>query len=643
VSTVNELIEKLGRRLSFEELLAIWHEYEQTKWAASPEIHLRLGKAFLGKGENLFALDVFNAGIRISSLRGIRQQQAVAFARTGALDRARNILESLLKEDRSDGETLGILARTYKDSWRLTGDRVDLQMARDLYRDAYEKATARTPPDRDGVIYSGINAATTSFLLDELAEMKSIASATRMLCHEILRANPDTEDYWVVATLGEAALLLGDFEDARRHYAHAACICQGNTGHLATTRRQAREILRHRGDPRTLDDCLPIGPVIVFAGHMVDIDTPAGRPPRFPAGNESAVAEALSRKISELAPEISYSSAAFGSDILFLEAIRRVGRSATVVLPFGRTEFRDTSVTAGGAEWGERYDNLLNAVGEARIREVSKTPLEFASASYDYANMVLQGMATIAADELDTELVGVAVWDGQAGHGPGGTASIATRWIAAGMRVELIDPNGRDYKLYQIPPPIGCEGDTRIVSVLFADVVHFSLLTEEELPSFGKHFLPLVAKVVRECGEPLLKNTWGDGLFMAFDDSRQAGRLALALQSAIAGQDWSKCGLPPKLNLRISLHAGPAYECTNPVTGRRDFLGYHVSRGARIEPVTDTGQVWCSREFTAMVRAQAIAEFEFEYVGQIELPKESGVIPLYNLRSNVSGRAARTV
>lgn len=641
MSTINELIERLDHGPSFAELLAVWHQHDPTTWASKSEIYLRLGKAFLRKAENMLALDVFKAGSDASTLRAIRQQQAVAFARTGAPERARKILEDILKEDESDGETRGILARTYKDAWRLTRKRGDLQMARDIYRDAFDRANARVPPDHDAAIYNGINAATMSLFLDEMSEMQKIASATRTHCHDKLRGVPE-EDYWAVATLGEAALLLGEFDEARHHYAAATRICRGNIGELATTRRQAREILRYRGDKRTIDDCLPIGPVIVFAGHMVDFNLPAGRSARFPAANESAVAEAISRKLKRLGPEASYSSAACGSDILLLEAMRDLGRTARVVLPFDRTEFRSKSVTPGGGHWGERYDNVLNWIGEARIHEVSKTPLEFASSSYDFANMVLQGMAAVNADELDTELVGVAVWDGQAGFGPGGTASIVTRWLGAGMRVELIDPNGTEYIEFRLPPPIPREDDTRVISVLFADAVHFSLLTEEELPSFRMHFLPAVAAVVYECGEVLLKNTWGDGLFIAFDNPRQAGHLAVALQEAIAAENWSKYGLPATLGLRVSLHAGPAYECTNPVTGRKDFLGYHVSRGARIEPVTDTGQVWCSREFAAMVRAEGIQDFAFEYVGQIELPKHSGVIPLYNVRRKVDWGLART-
>jgi class 3 adenylate cyclase len=57
--------------------------------------------------------------------------------------------------------------------------------------------------------------------------------------------------------------------------------------------------------------------------------------------------------------------------------------------------------------------------------------------------------------------------------------------------------------------------------------------------------------------------------------------------------DWSKKGLR-SLNLRIGLHAGPVYSCIDPVTQRTNYIGAHVSRAARIEPITPVGQVYAS-------------------------------------------------
>jgi class 3 adenylate cyclase len=633
MSDIEALLAKLNSKPRFSELREIWRQHNEETWRLRPEIYLRLGRAFIKQAEYLLGLDALTAGLKHSPGPAIRQQQALAFAGTGATDRARSILEGLRQEGYQDGETLGILARTYKDSWRLSGDADHLTIARNTYREAYNNAREKLPPDHGGAFYNGINAATMSFFLGETAEARHTAAETRWHCEEQLKEKPNDPDYWAVATLGEACLLLSDFDAAKEHYTAAAKIGTGNLRDLASTRRQAREILKKCGrDPRELDSCFQIGPVLVFSGHMIDTEARRGKPKRFPSNWTPAVTSALQDVIGALAPNYGYSSAACGSDILFLKVLKREGIAASVVLPFGRKEFAETSVGIGGEEWSGWYTEILEWVGKDRIHEISQSPLVFSSASYDYANMVLQGMAAIYADKLDTELIGLAVWDGQPGDGPGGTASIVARWLAAGLKVKVIHPSGKPLDAYQRPALMEPHGDTRIIAVLFADVVHFSQMTETQMPLFKEEFLPVVAEIVKRRGEPLLKNTWGDGLFFAFRDLREAGLFALDLQRAIARKCWRDLGLPETLNLRIGLHAGPAYECQNPVTERMDFLGYHVSRGARIEPRTATGQIYCSQEFAALVRAAGNDDFAFEYAGRIELPKDAGVTPLYNLR-----------
>jgi class 3 adenylate cyclase len=67
--------------------------------------------------------------------------------------------------------------------------------------------------------------------------------------------------------------------------------------------------------------------------------------------------------------------------------------------------------------------------------------------------------------------------------------------------------------------------------------------------------------------------------------------------------------MPADLNLRIALHAGPVYEFNDPVTGSRSYSGTHVSRAARIEPVTPPGQVYASKAFAALAAARGVTDF----------------------------------
>ena len=268
--------------------------------------------------------------------------------------------------------------------------------------------------------------------------------------------------------------------------------------------------------------------------------------------------------------------------------------------------------------------------------------------SYEYAFRLMDGLAGLRADALDSELVQIALWDGRPGDGPGGTASGIAWWQAARRHVEIIDTTAL---MSGAPPeltarrrgPVGVPAglapgevagfDPQIVGVLFADARAFSRLNEEQILAFVKHFLGAVAdQVARSPHPPIVKNTWGDGLYFVFERVEDAGQFALDLCDAIESTDWTRHQLPADIGLRIGLHAGPAYACIDPVTGHRNFLGVHVSRAARIEPITPPGETYASGAFAALARAAQVRGFMCEYVGQMPLAKGYGTFPVYVVR-----------
>jgi class 3 adenylate cyclase/tetratricopeptide (TPR) repeat protein len=173
----------------------------------------------------------------------------------------------------------------------------------------------------------------------------------------------------------------------------------------------------------------------------------------------------------------------------------------------------------------------------------------------------------------------------------------------------------------------------RMAALLFADAVNFSKLTEAQIPIFVRDFLGAVGSLVaRFQPAPLLRNTWGDGLYLVFADVEDAGRFALDLSDLLNATDWTRQGLPADLNLRIALHAGPVYACTDPVTDKLNFIGTHVSRAARLEPITPPGQVYASQAFAALAAAARARGFTCDYVGQTPLAKKYGTFPTYHVR-----------
>jgi class 3 adenylate cyclase len=171
------------------------------------------------------------------------------------------------------------------------------------------------------------------------------------------------------------------------------------------------------------------------------------------------------------------------------------------------------------------------------------------------------------------------------------------------------------------------------MAMLFGDAVNFSKLTEEQVPRFVQHFLAPIAELLRARYEraAVVRNTWGDGLYLVFDNVRDAGCCALEICQFVTRTRWASVGLPEGLNVRIALHAGPVFGCRDPVTGQNTYTGTHVSRAARLEPKTPPGQVYASEAFAALAALAKIDEFHCEYVKQIEWAKHYGTFPTYVL------------
>ena len=171
------------------------------------------------------------------------------------------------------------------------------------------------------------------------------------------------------------------------------------------------------------------------------------------------------------------------------------------------------------------------------------------------------------------------------------------------------------------------------ISMLFADAVGFSKLADTAIPAFLDVFLGGVARTLSETGiVPLSRNTWGDGLYLCFATARDAGRYALELRDRMNAVDWAGRGLPAGMNVRIGLHCGPAFEIHDPVIEATGYTGAHVSRAARIEPVTPPGEVYASQPFAAMAYYEGAPELRCEYVGNMPMAKGYGQFPTYSVR-----------
>ncbi len=627
--------------LNLGSLLSLWHSRIPSEWIDTPEIYQYLGQRILKFGEPLLAYDVVTEGLTCSP-KNVRLQQllALSLARSGATQRANELLMKLRKEGHLDEETLGILARTHKDFWSQASDPKEqkrhLRLAHKYYMEAYKLHRG---------YYAGINAATLSLQLGKNDQAVQLADEVTSICLKVLAETPekDPNRYWPLATLGEAALIKRRWSEAENWYGQAGELGRGNFVELSSTRRNARLILDHLGrDRASVEAAFRIPRVAVFSGHMIDQGDRAT--PRFPPHLESEVAATIRARLNQLDIGIGFASAACGSDILFLEALLERDGDAHIVLPFNKERFIEESVDVGKGNWRERFDRVM--LQASQVITASNHQLNDDSTSYEYANLLLHGLAKIKARQLETGLVRQVVWDGRGGDGPGGTASVIEEWQSAGHEVDVIDlgeilrrsPSAveirsRKKKVTRKSRSKPGTLPTQIRAMLFADAINFSKLDEQQIPLFLKHFLRPIGKLSSKAAyDPEVKNTWGDGLFFVFENVRDVGLFALELAELISETSWESKGLSKDLNLRIALHAGPVYSVTDPITDQPTISGTHVSRAARIEPITPPGQVYASQAFAALAAAQGIEEFSCDYVGQTPLAKGYGTFPTYHVQ-----------
>jgi class 3 adenylate cyclase len=134
---------------------------------------------------------------------------------------------------------------------------------------------------------------------------------------------------------------------------------------------------------------------------------------------------------------------------------------------------------------------------------------------------------------------------------------------------------------------------------------------------------------------PVELNTWGDGLFMVFENAVAGANFALRLCELmkIGNRDgrWGRYGLPEELFMRVSLHSSPVRQLKNPLTLKASHWGHNVSIAARIEPITPPNQVYGTASTAALIAAEGAAHLAADFVGMVPLAKAFGTLELFRI------------
>jgi class 3 adenylate cyclase len=237
---------------------------------------------------------------------------------------------------------------------------------------------------------------------------------------------------------------------------------------------------------------------------------------------------------------------------------------------------------------------------------------------------VTAGLALQTARALRLDVQPLVLWDEQPGRGPGGTSDFVEFWEQKlGKKHCVIKmPRAESKSASRYEPGTARRAERRVLrqevkTMLFADIVGYSKIKEHAIPNFVTGFLDRASQLAAASRHaPQNVSTWGDAIYAVFDFAVDAGNFALELTQLIHAnsKEWEQLELywderasgdrPAErqpLNIRIGLHTGPVFQHYNPLVRQLGFTGAHVSRAARIEPVTQRGEVFASEEFAALV------------------------------------------
>ena len=179
---------------------------------------------------------------------------------------------------------------------------------------------------------------------------------------------------------------------------------------------------------------------IVFTGHRVD--APGRETPRFPPDAEDDARRMIRRALkaqleASAGTVVGIAGAASGGDILFHEVCDELNIPTEAHLALPPSDYLEESVADGGPDWIARFAAVTASRPVTILSPVNGNGNGNGGASvWDRSNLEMLDCASEAAKQHVTL---IALWDGEGGDGPGGTADMVRRVRERGGQAIVLD------------------------------------------------------------------------------------------------------------------------------------------------------------------------------------------------------------
>ncbi len=167
------------------------------------------------------------------------------------------------------------------------------------------------------------------------------------------------------------------------------------------------------------------------------IDAAGAHIEHFPPAREDLVAERIAAALRARRISILVCAAACGADLLALDAARRNGIAARIILPYAIDDFRRSSVADRGAKWTTAFDRIVGEVrAEDGVRHLGLDAHDPKAYSKTNDAILDEGLALAGNDRAG--VVALVVWDGAIDGRADYTAAFADAASARGIEVASI-------------------------------------------------------------------------------------------------------------------------------------------------------------------------------------------------------------
>jgi len=536
-----------------------------------------------------------------------KQLCGLAMSKAGARQAAISFLEPVLKTNPHDPETAGILGGVFKHHFRMTADASFAAKSLETYLTNY-KIT--------GSYYTGINAATMSQILGRGKQAREIAQ-------EVVDSIQDPDDdYWLLATLGEAYILLKNSDLAKEYFLKSSQVGKGQFGQLNSTYNQLNILQHYIMVPEQLLKLFEPPNVAVFAGHM--IDHPDRRQPRFPNSIADQMKFAIANELRLNNIKIGYSSMACGSDILFAEALIEAGGEMNFVLPFKIDDFLKTSVEFAGKEWVQRFQTLQT---DHKIHYITREDYNGNDNLFQFLGKVLIGAGIMRGLSFNAKPKLMLVASESDGDEKlGGTKSIRTIW-PYNDTIITINPDiymgpaavaGHQDKYQEVQASrTGEPGVLKSIKYILLATLDEDLMKEGVLGKVNS----TIDNELKQFPGPRLSGNREEGIYAIYSKASYAMEFALRLFDILSEFNLSEEGV------RVALEAVPM--------AKSDAIEDVINTTSNLKSVAIMGMPFGTMQFATSLSAEQPEKFDYHRVGMVSDAGSNDAIEVFKIEKKI--------